>query len=359
MKKGLLTILSVSSLLIAPIAMPLRAIAQRVVDVEPAIDSRGISPTASISGQFETASGATVDPGSVRIFVNGQDVTNRSTVTRNFFTYRPDSPLAPGVVQVRVDYRTSRGEQRTASWNFTVQAADPIQITAVSHNAIGTSATRGFNFVVTLNGTPGAEASVLLVQDQQTTRVLPARETSAGVYVASLTVGASDRVNDGIVIGRLQEQTQVVYAAAPAPFAFNRSTASGGTSGGGTSGGGTSGGTTGGSTPPASAADPQQPRFTSHRSGDRVSGSFTLIGQTSPNATVQVQVTTSVSVLDVIDLGGQTLVDEEVTANNRGEFRVSVPASSIPVPGTEYRIRAVAQLGNATSSEAELTLRQR
>jgi hypothetical protein len=348
MKKGLLTILSVGSLFIAPIAMPLSAIAQRVVNVEPAIDSRGISPTASISGQFETASGVTVDPSSVRLFVNGEDVTARSTITRNFFTYRPDSPFAPGTVQVRVDYRTSRGEQRTASWNFTVQAADPIQITAVSHNAIGTSPTRGFNFVVTLNGTPGVDASVLLVQDQRTTRELPARETSAGVYVASLTVGANDRVTEGIVVGRLQEQTQIIYAAAPEPFTFNRSTSTGGT-----------GGTTGGSTPPPSTGAPQQPRFTSHRSGDRVSGSFTLTGQTTPNATVQVQVTTAVSVLDVIDLGGQTLVDEEVTANNRGEFQVSVPASSIPVPGTEYRIRAVAQLGEATSSAAELTLRQR
>ncbi|NJN87123.1 MAG: hypothetical protein HC881_13545 [Leptolyngbyaceae cyanobacterium SL_7_1] len=346
MKTRLLTIFAMGSLLTTSIALPMPAIAQRVVNVEPAIDSRNISPATSISGQFEAGSGVTVDPSSVRIFVNGQEVTDRSTVTRNFFTYRPDSPLAPGSVQVRVDYRTSRGEQRTASWNFTVQAADPIQITAVSHNAIGASPTRGFNFVVTLNGTPGAEASVLLVQDQRTTRELPARETSAGVYVASLTVGANDRVSEGVVIGRLRDQTQVVYAAAPEPFAFNRSVATGGT-----------GGTTGGSTPSADA--PQPPRFTSHRNGDRVSGSFTLTGQTSPNATVQVQVTTSVSVLDVIDLGGQTLVDEEVTANSRGEFQISVPASSIPVPGTEYRIRAVAELGSATSSETELTLRQR
>ncbi|HEY9646947.1 MAG TPA: hypothetical protein V6C88_11285, partial [Chroococcidiopsis sp.] len=101
------------------------------------------------------------------------------------------------------------------------------------------------------------------------------------------------------------------------------------------------------------------PRFTSHRDGDRVSSGFTLVGQTRPNATVQIEVVSSVSLLDVVNLGGQTLVDQDVTANSAGEFRITVPAPQLPVPGTSYRIRATATSGTETSPQTEITLRQR
>jgi hypothetical protein len=263
-------------------------------------------------------------------------------------------------VQVQVEYRNTRGEQRTTAWTFTVQQPQPaVQITSVVHSAVSTSMATGENFVVTINGTPGAQASVLLVQDGRTVRELQAAEMSAGVYVATLTVQTGDRVNEGVVIGRLRRQNQTTYAAAAQSFSLNRTASNTGSTG-----------TTRPNRPNQATTDtddtntntsiPLQPRFTSPRDGDAVSSSgFTLVGQTRPNATVRIQVSTAISVLDVVNLGGQTLVDESVTANSDGEFRIEVPRTALPVPGTEYRVRATARSGNETSPETTMTLRQR
>jgi hypothetical protein len=70
------------------------AMAQRVVNVSPEVNAQDIDPGASISGQFDTSTG-TVAVDSVMVFVNDQDVTSLSTITGNFFTYRPTSPSPP------------------------------------------------------------------------------------------------------------------------------------------------------------------------------------------------------------------------------------------------------------------------
>lgn len=366
MKKSLLTLLAVSGLLIAPIASPQQAaLAQRVVDVSPDVNSQNVPPDTSISGQFDTSNTPAVDLNSVRILVNGQDVTNRSTVTRNFFSYRPAQPLPPGQSRVQVDYRNANGEQRSVNWAFTVQQPQAaVQVSSVTHNAASNQLGPGTTFLATINGTPGSQASILLIQDGRTVRELPAQEVSSGVYVATLNVQSSDRLNEGIVVGRLRRQNQTTFGAASQPVVFNPN--AGGTaavpdsSGTGNTGGNTgsnTGGNTGGNT--GSTTQQLQPSFTSHRNGGEVSGSgFTLVGQTRPNATVDVQVTSRVSVLGVVNLGGQTLLDEEVTADRNGRFEVEVPGPRIPVPGTRYTVRASASLNNETSRATEITLTQ-
>jgi hypothetical protein len=360
MKKSLLALLAASGLLLAPIASsPQAALAQRVVDVSPDVNSQNVPPDTSISGQFDTNNTPAVDLNSVRILVNGQDVTNRSTVTRNFFSYRPAQPLPPGQSRVQIDYRNVNGEQRSVNWGFTVQQPQAaVQISSVTHNAASNQLGPGTTFLATINGTPGSQASVLLVQDGRTVRELQAQEVSSGVYVATLNVQSSDRLSEGIVVGRLRRQNQTTFAAASQPVVFNPS--AGGTvvvpdsSGAGSTGSGNTGSGNTGNT-----SSQLQPSFTSHRNGGEVSGSgFTLVGQTRPNATVDVQVTSRVSVLGVVNLGGETLLDEEVTANQNGRFEVEVPGPRIPVPGTRYTVRATASFNNETSLATEITLTQ-
>ncbi|MBE9177262.1 hypothetical protein IQ268_01570 [Oculatella sp. LEGE 06141] len=360
MQKTLLTLLTTSGLLLTPVILPEAALAQRVVDINPGVDSQNVSSDTPISGQFDPGTGPAVDAASVRVYVNGQDVTSRSTVTRNFFTYRPDRPFPPGAVQVRVDYRNVNGQQRSVAWSFTVQEPrNAIQIDSVTHNATSNALAPGATFAVTVNGTPGAQATVLLIQDGRTVRELPAQEVGTGVYTATLRLQNSDRVNEGIVVARLRRQTQTTYAAASQPVVFSAS-GSGSTEApqtGGTTGGTTSG-TTGGTTSPTNGND-LRPQFTSHREGASVSGrGFTLTGRTRPNATVTVDVTSGVSVLG-LNVAGETLVNNRtVTANNNGEFELAVPAPRIPVPGTRYTVRATARSGNETSAETRITLTQ-
>ncbi|HEY9643818.1 MAG TPA: hypothetical protein V6C57_25230 [Coleofasciculaceae cyanobacterium] len=359
-QKSLLSLLVAAGLTLTPLAMPSAVLAQRISNFDPPASSVNISPNASISGQFDTTTGVDVDLSSVKIFVNGRDVTSQSTITRSFFTYRPTQPLPPGQVQVRVEFKNVNGNARSASWTFAVQPAQPAgQISAVTHDGVGSVLTTGQTLTMTLKGTPGMQAAFLLVQDNRAVREIPARETSAGVYTASLTVQRGDRVNEGIVIGRLgrssqsgQTGAQGVYAAASQPVAFNSGSTEGGT-GGSTGGGSTGGGTT---TPGNTAL---QPRFTSPRDGDTVSTTgFTLVGQTRPNAKVQIKVVAGASILG-ITVGGQTVVDEELTADNAGRFQVEVPAPPVKVPGLRYRVQATAREGNQTSPQTQITLRSR
>lgn len=359
MKKLLLTTLATAGVLTAPLMFTAPAAAQRVVDVSPGINSQNIPGDTSIYGQFDPGTGPAVDVNSVRIFVNNQNVTSRSTVTPGFFSYRPDQALPPGQVQVRVEYLNVRGEARTASWMFTVRSPQSnLQISAVTHNAATGPLGPGTTLLATINGTPGAQGTVLLIQDGRTVRELPAQEVSAGVYVATLPVQASDRVAEGIVVGRLRRQDQVTYGTATQAVVLS-SSASGSVVVPSTPGTGSTG--SGSSTPPTgtTATVALQPRFTSHQDGQRVSGSgFTLVGQTRPNATVNVNITASLSVLGVVNLGSETLVNRDVTANSNGEFRVDVPAPRIPTSGTRYAVRATARSGSETSTTTRLNLSQ-
>lgn len=339
-------LLTTSPMLLTAPGMVQPAIAQRVVEVTPPSNSTNVSPTAFISGQFDNT--GTIDTSSVRVFVNNQDVTSQSSVTPNFFTYRPTQNLPTGVNQVRVEYRTTNGEQRTLGWAFSVQG-QPLQLTSVATNAGVAPLNTGSTLTVTVNGTPGLQASILLIQDGRTVRELPAAETSAGVYRVNYTVQSSDRASDVAVLARLRRQNQSVYGALAQPIAFN-------TSIGTPPGGGNSGGTP--ITPPSGNITELQPRFTNYQDGGRVGRTgFTLIGQTRPNARVQVNILGSATVLGV-PVGGEVIVDREFVADNSGRFEVQVPPPRVPVPGLRYRVRATAIEGNQVSPTTEIVLRQ-
>ncbi|MEB3266922.1 MAG: hypothetical protein VKJ09_00120 [Leptolyngbya sp.] len=322
------------------------AMAQRVVNVSPEVNAQNIAPTASVSGQFDTSTG-TVVPDSVMIFVNGEEVTDRSTITANFFTYRPTSPFAAGTVNVRVEYVGSDGFKRISSWQFQVQPPRPaVEITSVTHNAAGTPLGPNSTFLVTVNGTPGSQGEVLLVRDGRTVQTLPVQEVSSGVYVATLTVGSNNALAEGVVVGRLRRNGQTSYAIAPQAAVFTTTA------------------TTGGpetvvedATKPA--AEPEvalAPTFTSPTDGGQVGGgSFVLTGQTRPGATVAIRVTGSTSVFGIASVA-QTLLDSQVTADANGNFQVSVPLGVLTGRGTRYTVTATAsQAGAQATSQMTLT----
>lgn len=346
------SVLLITALLFAASNGITTAQAQEIVDVVPAANDQRVDANTSIAGEFETATGTEVDLNSVRIFVNNEEVTDRSTITENFFSYRPSQSFVPGSVRVEVRYRNTRGEQFSKAWSFVVAPRQAtIRLDSVSHNAVGRTANTGFEFTVTLAGTPGADASVLLVQDGRTVRELDAEETRPGTYVATQTVRRGDRVSEGVVVGRLQKNGETVYTAASQPFAFGTTTSEPPTS--------TPTSPDPDSSSPDTTSDQLRPRFTSHEDGDSVGSSgFTLVGRTLPNATVDVRVTSAFSLLDVVRLGEETVVDEDVRANSNGEFRITVPRATIPVPGTQYTVIATARKDGETSSETRLTLTQ-
>ncbi|MEN9247818.1 MAG: hypothetical protein Q6L50_00535 [Gloeomargarita sp. GMQP_bins_120] len=333
--------------LMVPVGVQPVAQAQQVTDPNPEPDSRQVPPDTSISGVF---AGGPVNPNSVRVFVNDRDVTAQSTITRTFFSYRPTSPLPPGRNTVRVTYAGMDGVPRTVQWSFRVQRPQAqVQIRDINHNADSQPLGPGSTFLVTMNGTPRAQARFWLIREGRAPEVLNAQEVSPGVYVATKAVQAGEVFRHGVVVGRLERDGQVVHAAAAQPVEFVATATTTPVPPIGNL-----------PTPGNPGVIPLQPQFLSHRDGDQIqSRGFTLVGQTRPRAVVRVRVTSQVPLLGgVITVAPQTLVNQDVVADANGRFEVAVPWRGVVPVGAEYRVRAVARWGNETSPPTELVLVQ-
>lgn len=331
--------------------------AQRVVDVTPGVNSQEVSADALISGVFDTSSGS-VDLNSVQVLVDGQDVTSSSAITQNFFSYRPTSPLSPGQHQVQVEYSNTQGQRRVASWSFTVEAPQPaLAIESVTHNATEPLA-QDATLLATINGTPGVQAVVMLIENGSVVREVQAQEVSAGVYVASYTLNASSVSAETVAVGQLQRGDQKIFAAATQPIIIAASTTTPEVTD--TEVGATPEDTPAPAETPVVSTVPLQPQFTSHRDGGAIStNGFTLVGTTQPNATVEITVDSRTTAAGgFINLGGSTLVDTTVTADVNGEFSVRVPAPLTITGTTVYEVEAVARSGDQVSSPTRLTLQQ-
>jgi hypothetical protein len=81
------------------------------------------------------------------------------------------------------------------------------------------------------------------------------------------------------------------------------------------------------------------------------------VGQTRPNATVDIEVTSRLASLGgLINIGTQTLVDRQVTADENGQFEVEVSSPTIAASGTRYTVRATARdSGESSTTQISLT----
>jgi len=336
-----------------PMVFPAPLLAQQVTNVSPALNSDDVAADSSISGVFKKKNGVGINVNSVRIYVNDQDVTNQSTINPDFFSYRPNRPLPPGTNRVKLEYQDGKGKDRTVIWTFDVQQPQAkVEITSVTHNAESKALGPGSTFLATIKGTPNANARVLMLENGKTVRQLPVQEVSPGIYVATLNVTAKDNISEGIVVARLQRQNQTTFGAASQPFVLSKQASSGDVPPQAET-----------PTPPANNQvnnRPLRPLFTSHQNGDRINTrGFTLMGQTQPNAQVNVKVTANLSILGgLVNLANSTLIDQSITADNQGNFQIQVPPPPNLVSGTQYTIQAIARKGNETSQSVQLGLIQ-
>jgi len=95
-----------------------------IVSLTPAPNSTVSSTSTTISASFQDTSGASVNPASVFIWVNLENVTSVDTVTitPQKITYTPPSILAlhNGINNVTIDASDSLGNTASVTWNFTV-----------------------------------------------------------------------------------------------------------------------------------------------------------------------------------------------------------------------------------------------
>jgi hypothetical protein len=323
----------------------LPARAQQITDPSPAQAATNVEPTSPISASFRSQDGVSVRPETVRVFVDGKDVTAESVITRDFFTYRPSQPLPPGRREVLLEFTNTQGVTRRVTWSFTVGNPVRASIDLVDHNAGNRPLAAGEILLVTVKGTPSSRVTVYLVQDGRQVQTLPAQEVSSGTYVVNALIEPKDATREGIVIARLENGGQVRFMTAEQPARLIE---------------GAAGGIQRLATQEVAATislSSLLPQITNLRDGDRVSGSsFTLQGTTAPNASVRVNVTASTSLGGIIS-AQQTVTNQTVQADAQGRFTVTV-RPPIPASGTVYQINLTATSGNQTSPTVTLRLTQ-
>jgi len=323
-------------------------VAQVITDPSPEQAATNVEPDTSISAIFRPDNaGVTLDPRSLRIFLNDRDITNDAVITKDFFSYRPEVPLDPGNYQIVLQFNNSQGLARRIGWNFSVGTTTAIGIDSLSHNAGNRPLRPGEVMAVTVNGTPGSQVRLFLIKDGQTLQPLPnAQEIAPGTYVSNVVIQEANSTREGTLIARLQRGNQVRFASADRPIRL----VVGGRPGQ------QLGSPTTSVTPTPSAL---QPRLTNFNDGDRISGSsFTLQGLTAPNAQVRIRVDSTTPIGGGFLTATQTLVNDAViTADRQGIFSFPV-RPPIPVPNTTYQVSLTAILGGQTSSTVTVRLMQ-
>jgi hypothetical protein len=94
----------------------------QIVDIAPSFGLTVNNNKPSIYATYRTPTDVGVNVSSVRLEVNGLDVTPSATRTDSFVTYSPSVPLGNGSVSVRVSVADNAGNVATRSWTFTVRA---------------------------------------------------------------------------------------------------------------------------------------------------------------------------------------------------------------------------------------------
>ncbi len=93
----------------------------QIVDIAPTSSSTVNNNKPSIYATYRSPTDAGINPSSVRIEVNGLDVTAASTRTDQFITYSPGAPLPDGPVTVTVTIADNAGNTQSRKWTFSVR----------------------------------------------------------------------------------------------------------------------------------------------------------------------------------------------------------------------------------------------
>ena len=261
----------------------------KIADLSPAPRGTTATDRPLIYGTFSDGAGTGVDPHSVKITLDGADITQDATVTSAFFNVTPQQPLSQGSHTLAVMVMDNAGNQSDRTWTFTVantQTVKSFTSSAPADQAVAANT----NIRFTLNAAPGGKADFSI---GSMAKNVPMQETSPGVYVGTYTAAQGDNIKN-----------------APVTAHFTSST-------------GQSVTTTLASGLTIAAGAPNAPVITSPTENSTVTDTLTVQGTSSPNVTVRVNVTyISKQLGGLVSLDG-AVGSKDVTADNNGHWAVT------------------------------------
>ncbi|MBA3725219.1 MAG: copper amine oxidase N-terminal domain-containing protein [Armatimonadetes bacterium] len=281
--------------------------APRIATILPEANARVVRGQVSVSAVFDDGSGSGIDPATVRMIVNGRDVTDQATITPSFANLRPDQIIiGRNVATVSAEDRA--GNRVSKSWAFTVADATS-EIKLLTHDA-PTRVEPGDVITVRLEGAKGGRATFDVGRNQN----MPMSENPDGVYVGRYTVRRGEDLSNAPVIATLEVGNNKYTVEAK-----DRINAS------------------------ASTSELDAPKVTSPADGAKVNSPMVVRGTAAPNTKIRVKVEYTTSLLGAIAMSG-TIGDQALTTDAQGNFRSAPFELDTPLGGqdTKFTITVIA-----------------
>jgi len=170
------------------------------------------------------------DPASIRLIVNGQNVTARASISETSVTYNPATPFPPGPVRLELAVTDRAGNTLRATWSFEVIRPTGL-ISSVTINPASALVKDDLLTVVVAGATSGrASFAIQGVQGQR-----PMKESGTpGIYFGTFVVPQQLAISGGALVATLEKDglrssvpasvpiTILAGAQPPAPTIDNR-----------------------------------------------------------------------------------------------------------------------------------------
>lgn len=288
-----------------------------ILDRLPESEARVTSDRPNISAVFEDA-GSGIWPPSMRLVVNGRDVSKEAKVTANFVSYTPSEPLPPGETRVVLTIDDKTTNTSRVEWKFDVVAGNAnAGIRSVKENA-GKTLEPGDVLHVEMEGVRGGAATFSLgnIKDVRLT------EGPAGHYATDYTIRKGDDV---------QNATLATHLTLSDGQKFTRQSER---------------------AVSVTTGKPIAPVIVYPNKNDAIDSPLVIRGKATPHTQVRVKVEYSSKVLGLLPVQG-TASDTIVTTDRDGNWKTDPIESRnlLSNRNVDYTISATAISANAESSE--------
>jgi hypothetical protein len=160
------------------------------------------SPSGTVDNRFAVISANFAPPAeaaSVRVRLDGNDITGRAGVSATGFSYKPPAPLDFGSHTVQVNGRARGGAAFAHSWSFNVRRSGPGPI-PLTINQPGANAVVGRTFIVSGSTAPNASVNVTAGASQS---------AAAGQFNGNTTAGPRGNFQISVTLKALMGQQSV------------------------------------------------------------------------------------------------------------------------------------------------------
>ncbi len=281
-------------------AFSLDTVAPKVIMMHPGAEGLfGSHPT--ISARFDDSPGSGVDPSTVKVSLDGQDITGMCSINAGGFNYRPDRDLAPGPHQVNLTMNDRAGNLAASSWTFNVaeRRNTPFLLNYTPLPVYDAGKTIDF----TLDADPGSTATITI---GNRVAAFPLQEASPGHYVGHYTVREGDAFYSEPVIAHVRTADGKEYTVEASSMLGTQT------------------------------FEMKQPTVVSPKENEQVSSPLIIKGSAAPYSSIQIHVAYSaLTTFNQIRLHGG-LGDYSATADQNGYFQ-SLPIDLDKIRGANKR----------------------